>query len=44
MHMRTDRIPAFHATAVRVRGTHFYAGRGHGGPNVAKALDWISAG
>jgi threonine dehydrogenase-like Zn-dependent dehydrogenase len=27
-----------------VRGTHFYTGRGHGGPNVARALDWVSAG
>jgi threonine dehydrogenase-like Zn-dependent dehydrogenase len=27
-----------------VRGTHFYTGRGHGGPNVSAALDWVTAG
>jgi threonine dehydrogenase-like Zn-dependent dehydrogenase len=39
-----DNAVPFPVHEMYVRGTHFYTGRGRGGPNVAKALDWVTAG
>lgn len=43
-------VGSFHAevpiplASMYARGTHFYIGRGKGGPNVAVALDWVASG
>lgn len=40
-HFRDVSLPLFEMYR---RGVRFYTGRGRGGPNVAKALDWVADG